>query len=238
MTRKITLLIAALCLICGSISAQSFVFVYNGVELANNANIIVSEIDEDMGTMDAHARIKKLASENIEASLTISVEEEPIGGFIGFCGWGTTICTPVSYGIPLTRTLLVDHNDAIDPSVEVMGAYERPVNVKVKYTLVAGGEEFVLNVHFDSEASAINDLTATNSVFVSGSRDEMYLNYSFDTEAERVLNVFSITGNKVAEMPLSSNNTQVQLPKTSQGIYLYSISENGRVIKGGKYIVR
>lgn len=238
MTRKITLLIAALCLICGSISAQSFVFVHNGVELENNANIIVSEIDEEMGTMDAHAYVKKLASENMNASLTISVEEEPIGGFIGFCGWGTTICTPVNYGSPLTRDLLVENNDPIDPSVEVMGAYERPVNVKVKYVLKAGNEERILNVHFDSEASAINDLTASNSVFVSGSRDEMYLNYSFDTEAQRVLNVFSITGNKVAEIILSSNNTQVQLPKTSQGIYLFSIVENGRIIKGGKYIVR
>ncbi|MDR0798666.1 MAG: T9SS type A sorting domain-containing protein [Dysgonamonadaceae bacterium] len=52
------------------------------------------------------------------------------------------------------------------------------------------------------------------------------------------MQIYDLLGKLVATLPLDPNTGQIVLPETPQGIYIYTLTENGKTIQSNKYIVR
>ena len=110
----------------------------------------------------------------------------------------------------------------------------RSVNIKVKYTLEAGTETRVLNVHFTTKELGIDPI-GDSGIYLSQEGEDICLNYNFENKNKRLLSIYNTTGNKIAERELRSDETGILLPKVPPGIYIYSITEKNKIIKSGKY---
>jgi len=242
--KKITLLLTLLFLGCGTcLFAQSLVFVQNGEVLENGSTIVVTEIIEPdaLPTMNAHIYVKNQTSADVHnATMTISlVEESTSQGFIGYCGWGTNSCVPVNYGTPLSRTTTVQAGEVVDPHVDTQMIDPENVSFKVEYKLTYGlGITQTIYVVFTSDNTSIPSLSKTTPIVVVNNVNGTTINYNFESTANRQLSIHTIVGRKIAEINLTDNSGNVQLPNLTKGIYLYSVTENKQSVQSGKFIAK
>lgn len=236
MTKQFTLLL--LFLVGGMVSfaqSTSFVFLNAGVPIADNSRVYCGNLPDGLAT--APITIQKQSDETITAKLTISVSENSSGtGFVGYCGWGFTNCVPVTAGSSVSSDKTVTNKNAIDPEVETLGT-EAPFSFEVEYKLTYNGQEQKINVVLSSESgSAIHTPDASDAVFVSYQGNKAALKYNFSSTTGRQVQIYNLTGRKIAEISLTRNSGTVILPDLPKGIYLYSIMENGKIITSDKYI--
>ena len=240
--KKITLLLILLFLGWGScLFSQSLVYVRNGEVLENGSTIVVTEIsDPDIyPIMDAHILVRNQTSAAISnATMTISlVEETSSEGMIGFCGWGTTVCMPVNYGSPLSRTTTIPAGGEVNPDVEAMGVDPASISFKVEYKLTYGDNTQTIYVVFTS-VTAISSHKKATPIIVLNNENGVSINYNFETTTGRQLSIHNIIGQKITEINLSNKSGSIQLPDFTKGIYLYSVTENKQLLQSGKFIAK
>jgi hypothetical protein len=223
------------------IHSQSLVFIRDGVVLENNSTYIAREVDKDL-IINPRITVKNVSEGTIEATFTVTLLEELIGDedtFIGFCGWGVDVtCVPVFYESPKTRTTTIVSGNIQDPDVEAFNVVNEKTFAKVEYKLTYGGTEQKLYVTFTTKNTEIVHLPKKNDIIFSYEGESVFMKYNFDTTANRHLNLYSITGVKIAEIELFKDTDTIQLPSIQKGVYVYSITENNKTFKSGKYIVR
>ncbi len=233
--RKITLLVLLTCILNGY--SQSLVFTHNGKVLDNNANITESAIDE-MNAIPAHAFVKNQSASAIEATLTLTVLEEPIGAqVVGFCGWGSDQCMPVAFGNPYSRTTIINAGQELDPVIEAMEVVEENTLVKTQYKLTYSEQEIILNVTFAAGTSDIKDINLNNSLKINTGNNITEIEYNFDRNTNRQIVIYNLTGKQICSRSLTEKQGSLSLNNISKGIYLCSIQENGNIVNTQKFIV-
>jgi hypothetical protein len=123
--------------VTSAISVSSFAFIVNGNTVTDGSTVTDVDTDE-YGLHHSPIHIKKIASGNITASLTISVSATS-NGPAGYCGWGFDACIPVNVGKSQTSTKTVTVSDEIDPVVEALAPGS--VSLTVEYVLSYGNTE-------------------------------------------------------------------------------------------------
>ncbi len=162
-----------------------------------------------------------------------------------WCGV-TQQCEPLS-GTTTTRQVRLDPNakpehGSINPPGEAsqflhvdfeMGEYkEWLVNVDV---YVDGNKYMTFYQNFVySKDAGIGSTTADAGVKMVGNN----LVYSFASDAPRSLKVYSVDGKLVKSVALSKLNGSVSLGGLQNGVYVYSLLENGKQAKSGKVVLK
>lgn len=85
-----------------------------------------------------------------------------------------------------------------------------------------------------SKDAGIGSTTADAGVKMVGNN----LVYSFASDAPRSLKVYSVDGKLVKSVALSKLNGSVSLGGLQNGVYVYSLLENGKQAKSGKVVLK
>lgn len=85
-----------------------------------------------------------------------------------------------------------------------------------------------------SKDAGIGSTTAEAGVQLVGNN----LVYSFASDAARSIKVYSVDGKLVKSVALSKLNGSVSLAGLQNGVYVYSLLENGKQAKGGKVVFK
>lgn len=236
--KKITL--SVLFLFVGmALSAQTVEFVQNGNVLDTSKEIRIEKPYALTGEeeLDGHIHVKNIGNASVEATLTISVLTAPEECGISICGFGTSLCQLVEFGNPVSRTMTIQPGEEIDPKVETVGAFG-DVYAEVEFNLVSGATTKALKVIFASGTrSDISTTNASDKISVYQNGNIFNLSYNFESNANRQLNVYAITGELISSDLLSGNQGAASV-SLNKGFYLYSIVENNKVVATDKFIVR
>lgn len=232
--RKFTLL-AALLFSCGFTFAQNLVFMHEGKVIPNGEEFTTSNYDAGKFAINPEIVVTNQDNENVTASLKVILMGDPIGGFIGYCGFGTELCAPVNVGAPVSRTTTIGAGQSVNPDVELQGPAE-DVNAKVILELSVGDKlisTITINFVRGIYATSINSVNANSNLTLIGNE----LSYRFDNVANRQLNIYNVTGSKVKSEMLETEGTVV-IDKLNKGIYIYEVVENGKRIAAHKCVIR
>ena len=105
------------------------------------------------------------------------------------------------------------------------------------HTDVYVGENKVLTFYQNfiyADPSGIGSTTAETAVQLVGNS----LVYGFASDAPRSLKVYSVDGKLVKSVALSKLNGSVSLGGLQNGVYVYSLLENGKQAKSGKVVLK
>lgn len=233
--KRITLLLVLTTLFLNAHS--QLVFVYGDKELASGSSIVEKEVD-DMGTIHSHVYVKNKGTAGVQATLELTVLEEPTGAMgIGYCGWGTDICQFAMLGSPISRTTTLIAGQTLNPAIEAMGVDPENTLIKGQYKLSYGDQELTVNVTFAAGAASVSSVKTTKNVNVYRNDGVTELTYRFDSQASRQVALFDLAGKVVSRRELGGNMGTVSFPELSKGIYFYSIIENGETIQTNKIAV-
>jgi hypothetical protein len=240
--KKLVLLLLVLAACEEFAFSQSLVFMRNGVELNNGETYIANEVDDVLFSINPYITVKNVSDKNINATFTVTLLEEMIGddnAFIGFCGWGVNgFCISVTYEMPKSRSAILASGDVEDPEVEAMNVGSDIFLAKVEYKLNYEGNEQKIYVTFMTGNVGITPLPEKDNIILSYQGENVSMKYNFNNTADYRLNIYNIAGIKIAEINLSDNVGVVQLPIGHKGVYIYSITENNKIFKNGKFIVK
>lgn len=218
-------------------SYSQLVFTRDGNVINENSLIYEKEVD-DLGAIPAHVKIKNTGNKSIQAGLTVTVLEEPIGAMaVGYCGWGSNQCMPVGFGSPHTRTTTLREGDEIDPVIEAMGVEEENTLVKVQYKLSYEGTESLLYVNFAAGLSSIDNNKLQNPLKIIMNNGVPEILYNFNSGITRELKVYDLTGKLVLAYVITDQKGAFSLHKLNKGIYFCSVNEQGKTITTTKFIV-
>lgn len=239
MSKKIVLLIVAMVVSSAMAFSQNLSYIKrDGSAIADNSTISFSEIKNDK--LKALVDLKNNSGGDLNVSFTLTIQEQVGVLGVSCCGFGS--CVPVSMADSFSDEATLSAGAVLDFDIYLESfLITDPDNfrIKMEYKVVSGKEEHIVYVVLTSDTTSdITDVLNKKEAYTYQTGNAVNLYFNFGLEANRVLSVYNITGRKVAEMLLSNNYGTVQLPYDQQGIYIYTISENGKNVKSGKYIVR
>lgn len=267
MKKKFTLVAFATMFACGSMFAQSLKFVeikkvdeagkvVESVDLENGAEItrneghyldfsetdvpkwVLSSIESDLG-------LKNLTSNSFTVVVAQEVVEAPTTATLSLC-WGN--CTMENgniskeHQIPASSAgIMCENNGGFHLNLSLMGVTEyQTAKVIYKAYDKANPSEAVtvtVNYEYNEQTTGISSATANQAVTVYQSGNIAELAYNFDSAATRQLNIYNVTGKLIAsEMLVGANGTQTL--SVQKGLYIYSLTENGKVVATHKFVVR
>lgn len=237
--KKVTLLLLAFLSYAGICFSQDLVFMQNDVVIENGSVITISDpaVLAEMMVLP-HIVVKNNSSENIVATLVMSLVEAPKNGLLSVCGWGTEICKPISFGFPESRTTTIASGATEDPLVDVFATNANDVDVYAEYLLEYKGTQQKIYLHVTSNPTSVDNVEANHKTSVYQRDGFTFLEYDFADTTTRYLNIYDITGKKVDAVLLSNDKGNIQLPAPHKGIFIYSVTENGKVVASNKYIVK
>lgn len=117
-----------------TVVGQSVEFVRNGEVVPSGTIVTITSFDPNKYAMDPEIFVVNQGSESVVATLTAIVTEEPVGGFIGYCGFNLSVCAPVNVGRPVSRTTTIGVGQSVNPDIELQGP-AKDVSAKVKLEL-------------------------------------------------------------------------------------------------------
>ena len=171
-----------------------------------------------------------------EADCNLKVTLTYESGFPGFwCGLND-MCQDVK-GTTETRQISMKQGDMKFDILHVdfeQGDYKDwVVNVDV-YANDKKVLTYYQNFVYADPSTSIGSTTADAGVKMVGNN----LVYSFASDAARSLKVYSVDGKLVKSVALSKLNGSVSLGGLQNGVYVYSLLENGKQAKGGKVVLK
>lgn len=222
-------------LICGStVFAQSLVFYSNGKALSEGATITASELEYDM--IKAPVIVKNDGTSDVSATLTVTMTGLEGEGGLGYCGWEGGGCASLALDSPVSRTTTIGAGVEMDPEVEAI-SFESGSWGKATFELTYGSTKKTIYAEFIHPATSISSAKAEKNVVVVSKEGIADVNYSFDTDGLRVVNVYSVTGELVTSKVITGMEGNLSLA-LNKGIYLYSIVEKGKVAGTSKFTVK
>lgn len=96
------------------------------------------------------------------------------------------------------------------------------------------GFEVIGNTTEVEESSINEQLTVSTNNFSSSSTIEVNVNAS---NQNLIFSLYGINGGKVISTNLENGSNQIQTNRINSGIYLYSISSNGAIVKSGSLLL-
>lgn len=243
MKRKFTFLIACLAFSTAMVLGQTVSYQHKDGTILGDESTIYSKDLDVFDHVNALVDLKNLTSETVGFTFDLEILETRNVLGVSVCGFGG--CVPVSATYSNSESLAPNavfdfwtYASYINYAPEYGNIQDlNDFYIKMKFTVTIGDESHVIYMVLTSDPVSIGQVK-TSDVQVHYEGGVARLDYSFATDAKRILNLYDITGRKITEMLLSNNTTSVYLPRTNKGIYLYSITEKGRIIKSGKYIVK
>lgn len=216
--------------------AQSLVFMRNGVVLPNDTTITVSEIDEVFGEINPQIVVLNTGSSDILATFTVTTLEEPVGGNVGFCGWGSDQCIPVPFGSPKSRTTTVKAGQEEDPAIETIGLNHNSALIKTEYKVEYSNFAQRIYVTFLRDDAGLDKvIQPVSDVKIIRINGQMILKYHFTSSADRRLKIYDTSAKTVSHIKLADNEGIIRLPHSRRQIFFYEITENGKTVQTGKY---
>ncbi len=146
-----------------------------------------------------------------------------------------------------------------DFEIEANGNYygEPEMDLQLIYEIgseVEGTGEYRLEFKFEHDEASSVFYVKINNVHASGiasaevignikvyqdNAGNIVADYGFGNSANRTLSIISIAGQKVFECPINYASGTMALPvNLSKGVYLYSVTENGKMLSTYKFIVK
>jgi hypothetical protein len=226
--------------------AQSFAFVKDAVQLENNAEITVRNFTTTPvpGELEIPAglRLKNLTDETLDTKMKQTV--------LSYEGTGDELinwCFNVCSNVPLTTTLLERTSMIAANSFEenfhanLIVYPDEYASAKVRYDVYPQNifEVITVTVNFiydENSQTGLNTLEK-NKINVYQKDKTVKLNY-FCNQTNAQLEIYNIIGKKVAQYHLNIGENQFSLyEQFPQGIYVYVLREDNKVIINQKFIV-
>lgn len=238
--KRILLFTAAICLLSGTMQAQSVRFIQNGEALSNNASISIYNYDEDMGSMDWKPVLRNTTQKAVDVVIQTNVISNPNSDFLSLC-LGTNCYPPNIMETPI----ITIPAGAEDSSFHTMFIPMSPTSIATaSYTIINVNDETdyqTVTITYDYPAflAGIDKTRLSSQIKLMQRGDNLVCNYKFDTQAKRSIVLSNIVGAKVAAFAINNNSGEIVLnSKLAKGIYVYTLVENGRNVKSHKIIIR
>ncbi|MDH6355252.1 hypothetical protein M2132_001590 [Dysgonomonas sp. PH5-45] len=241
MKKIFTLFVASLFLGGASISAQSLFFVRDGQRMADNAEITITEVEDDgFGglAMESGVHCENTSIFPVNATMSQTVVTAPQAGELSFC-FGN--CVIGNNDISLNFSVPVGVSSG-NPHLSFLPEKGSYTQVKVIYKLYPESnteESVTLTINYDyKDTQGINDdaISQRNvNVITAGGNTEFV--YDFDKSANRRLAVYDVTGRVVYKTSLR-NLSGSQSVGLSKGVYFYTIEEGRNLVETNKFIAR
>ncbi|MDR2927127.1 MAG: T9SS type A sorting domain-containing protein [Cytophagaceae bacterium] len=233
--KKTVTLFAAIALCTGSLFAQSVVFLQNGEQLANNAEITVTEAANDpiWGlSIESGLRLNNTTSSQLPVTITQTVIEPPTSGSLSVCCSGNCYAPSVeNWTNQGTAPAGLDNGSHFMFIFLEEGTY---TSCKVKYEVYSSSsDKSTVTVNYQYGGAGIGNVNNSGvSVYNLNGQTCFKLNR---LSANTQLVVYNITGQVVGQY--TPNAETFVLPVTlTNGIYIYALKENGKIISSGKYV--
>lgn len=189
--------------------------------------------DPDEGTIKAGPEVDPIytALSNCNLKVTLTYDS----GFPGFWCGVLQECFPLT-GTTATREVAVESGDMKFHALHVEFEKEDYREWFVTVDVSADNNKvltFYQNFIY-ADPSGIGSTTAETGVQLVGNS----LVYGFASDAPRSLKVYSVDGKLVKSVALSKLNGSVSLGGLQNGVYVYSLLENGKQAKSGKVVLK
>lgn len=247
--KKFLLFVVAALVFVGSATAQSLRFYdQEGNLYEENAVITSYEVESDFMNNTWHLNIKNTSDRDINVMIDVEVEE--ISGFFQFCGnLNVTVgtCFPYDPEKPFAPfgPYYAEAGSAKYYFHAALMCISETDYLRVKFTIYDESnpdDKTSMTVILSKEAydkgSGVNDAFATQQVKVFQRGGNLVCNYNFNTTANRSIVVSNIVGACVGSVVLDGNNGEAVIDRLPQGVYVYTLVENGRNVKSHKVVIR
>jgi len=249
---KKLLILGILFMLVTSAKAQSFMFYRGNQPLEDNVEFTVSnyEVSMDLGditvlSLESDLHLKNVTNQDVQATVTQTILQAPSdseNGYLSFCFY---TCTTGNTNKTLSGSIQANSfNEGYHVNFLVYkGMYN---SVKVKYEVyltndISKTDKKTVTVTYRYDENSISQLKNPNlnpvfNVFQEG--EQVSFNYSFDSN-DCQLEIYSVTGQKVAQHLLTSGTGVFPLPeKLPKGIYLCTVKNGKQTVATQKFIIK
>jgi hypothetical protein len=263
--KKIITLGSFMLLLASSIGAQSFAFFQGDTQLEDNAEITASKISIDDGDgqiptiegmvfLESGLRLKNISDNSISVAVSQTVityppmnEDGDYLAFLGFC-FGTcntgnnNKTKPTASDAPI----ILDANSFETGLHVLLYVYEGVyTSVKAKYEVFSPTDlsktdkkTVFVTYNYNENSTGLNDLHQEQKITALQNGTHVNFNYAFDAKNAQ-LEIYSITGQKIAQHYLPSGKGSFTLPEQlSKGIYVYTVKSEKEILAVQKIIVK
>jgi len=248
---KKVLILGILFMLITSAKAQSFMFYRGDQPLDDNAEFTVSDYkvafvtadDFTILSMESGLELKNITNRDVQATVTQTILEAPSDALYGYLSFCFLMCTTGNSNKTMTGNLPANSFSVGYHSnfYVYQGIYNR---IKVKYEVYLAGnvaDKKTVTVTYVYDENSISQLKNPNlnpvfNVFQEG--EQVKFNYSFDSN-DCQLEIYNVTGQKVAQHLLTSGTDVFTLPeKLPKGIYLCTIKNRKQTVAVQKFIIK
>jgi hypothetical protein len=226
--------------------AQSFVFYQGDTPLANGAEITVSKLDLDefgeSWVMESGLSLKNTAEYSLPARVDQIVLIPPGfgAGFLSFC---FDQCQSVNANVSQEGRIAA--NTLVVPPFFHLSFFiveEAYTLLKVKYEVVNLEDindkaAVTITYDYNENSTGLIGVDSEKNINVFQDGNKMKFNYSFDTDNIQ-LEIYNVLGEKAAQHRLSSEGLFTLPEELTKGIYIYTITNNNKILTARKFIVK
>ncbi|UPT69007.1 MAG: hypothetical protein M0D57_10470 [Sphingobacteriales bacterium JAD_PAG50586_3] len=135
------------------------------------------------------------------------------------------VLCPLEYGTGVysARAMLMHQNDSL--AAKYVGY--------VTHCDTIGGGLYARLTDIDNETES----PLIVKVFPNPAQDVLNVAFSKEIEEDAIIRLYDVTGKNVASYPLRSTTTEISIGNMSNGLYIYDISRQGKVIEHGKIVI-
>jgi hypothetical protein len=232
--------------------AQTFAFLQNEKQLDNNAEITVtkafpSELDGEL-VLESELGLKNLTDNDVSARMTQTVLTGVTipAGNISFCFYNCVYTQTSSGNTYREQDGEVGPNEIwISPQFHLSFYVSENLytSTKVKYEIFpldnTDDKTTVTIIYvYNEKSTALSHINRQNKIITSQESNNVMFTYSFDRN-NTLIEVYSAIGNRIAQHYLKSAKGVFVLPeKLPEGIYIYSIKQDNKIIVANKFIVK
>ncbi|MCL2073077.1 MAG: hypothetical protein FWH18_04085 [Marinilabiliaceae bacterium] len=221
-----------------SLFAQSIVFYRNGQPLPNNAQVVITEVDEDewgRATMESGVYVNNTTSSTLSIELVQTVLESPSSGEFEVCMGGSCFAPGLNDAT---------YPGTLSPGIEEVPLFHilfRPIvedytSAKVQYEIYpidSPGDKSTVTIIYNYWKAGIDKITNNDNISIFKQNGQIF--FRFDKISPNMqLFIYNIAGVEVGQYDIKSEIVAVQ-DNLSKGVYIYAVKEKGKVVHSGKY---
>lgn len=144
--------------------------------------------------------------------------------------------TDMSTGQPITK------GSGMDLQLIYLGATEEGTGeyrLEFKFEHDEASSVFFVNIDFTNGGSIADASVLGNLKVYQDESGNIVADYGFGNAGDRALSIVSISGQKVFECPVDDASGNMTLPvQLNKGVYLYSVTEGGKILSTHKFVVK
>lgn len=220
--------------------AQTFAFFRNGVQVANNSEITITDFTVEDGAvvLESGLEVHNLAPLQLRGVVNQHVVQAPDKGTISFC-FGNCVLT----NLDLSLEWDVDPGNLTALHVYLATAENDFTSTKVEYTVspkMDNTDQQKVIVNFVYALNGISPVNMNGKAFVIvRDNGKSGFQYNFNSEKNRKIQLYNLTGQIIASNQISKRSgTWIPDRSLTKGIYLIAVKENNQTVLSQKVIIR